>query len=107
MLENLGKSLDGLIIKCGMIEISKVPPGYCVGESGSYEVSYESFVVYKRDKGELEQNGSCGGGKMRLSSGYILKGEWDKEKEKSKFSRITSRLLFYATVQIIMPLTEL
>lgn len=44
---------------------------------------------------------------MRLSSGYILKGEWDKEKEKSKFSRITSRLLFYATVQIIMPLTEL
>lgn len=54
MLENLGKSLDGLIIKCGMIEISKVSPGYCVGESGSCEVSYESFVVYKRDKGELE-----------------------------------------------------
>lgn len=66
MLENLGKSLNGLIIKCGLIEILKVPPGYCLGESGSYEVSYESIVVQKKDKGELEQNGSCGGGKMRL-----------------------------------------
>lgn len=90
-----------------MIDILKVPPRYCVGESGNYKVCYESIVVYKRDKGDLEQNGSCRSGEMRLRSGYILKGEWDKKKHKSNFLRMTSRLLFYATVQIIMPLTEL
>lgn len=64
-----------------MIEILRVSLGYCVGESGSYEVSYESIVVQKRDKSHLEQSGSCGGGKMRLSSGYILKGEWERKKQ--------------------------
>lgn len=32
MLESRGESLDGLVIKCDMMEVLQVPSGCCVGE---------------------------------------------------------------------------
>lgn len=55
----------------------------------------------------MESSGSNGGGRIWLGSGYSLKKELDKKKQKSKFSEMTCRFFLNNAAGLMMvPFTE-